>query len=97
VSGAAVSLYTATVCAAVVTSNPAQSEMPTATSPSASTLASATVHVVPEPESVPFVAAPVPFAIIISSAASPEALPLNVISMPVLSAVPELPPTCAAV
>jgi hypothetical protein len=97
VGGTAVSLYTATVCEAVVTLKVPKFAMLTVTFPAVVTPDKAIVHVVPEPDNVPFVTTPVPFVMVMSLALKPVTAELNVSTIPVLSAVPDVPPVCVAV
>ena len=68
----------------------------TVTLPCVVTPLSPIVHVVPEPDKFPFDTAPVPFDMVMSFAVSPVTAVLNVKTMPVLLAVPLMPPVCAA-
>ena len=67
------------------------------TLPCAVTPVKAIVHVVPEPDSVPFVTVPVPLVMVISPTVNPVTAVLNVRTMPVELVVSYVPPVCSAV
>ena len=80
----------------MVTLNVPKFATATVTLPAVVTLDSAIVQVVPDPERVPFVTAPVLLVMVMSLAVMPVTGELNVRTMPVLSVVPLVPPVCAA-